>query len=292
MLNTAIKPHILQPSTVVPKGDFLHQLKQDGHRTLLHYDNGKISVYTRNKNNVSSKYIELQNIKLPVDNCILDGELICFDLESETEQPIPCFDSLQIRFQTSNPDKIKSLSNTLPVMFSAFDIIFLNGESLINKPLSFRFEKLQTLITNEQYISLCPTFSDGEALFEKVVELGMEGVCSKSLSGLYQLNARPTAKSNDVWYKIKNYQYETVQIGAIRKKEFGWMMLQEGKYKGILEFVPPDERKAFYLISKQLKRDEDKNYIYIDPLIQCEVKYQCLSKKGLMRSPSFVKFIV
>jgi DNA ligase-1 len=69
------------------------------------------------------------------------------------------------------------------------------------------------------------------------------------------------------------------------------MMLQEGKYRGILEFVPPDERKAFYQVSKQLIQSENKNYIYLDTRIQCRVKFQCLSKKGLMRSASFVEFI-
>ncbi|WP_209124505.1 DNA polymerase LigD [Alkalihalobacillus sp. BA299] len=288
MLNTPIKPMLLQPSTTIPKGEFLHQLKMDGHRTLLHYDHGKIKVFTRHMNDVTAKYPELQHIRLPVDTCILDGELICFD---ESDPPKPCFDSLTTRFQASNPNKIQSLLNTLPVSFSAFDIIFLNGQSLIDKNLAFRFNKLQSIITNEPYISLCPTFSDGEALFEKIVELGLEGVCSKSLSGFYRLNERPTSKSNDVWFKIKNYQYQIIQIGALRKGEFGWMMLQDGKYRGILEFVPPDERKAFYQVSKQLVKGEDKKYIYLEPRLQCKVKYQCLSKKGLMRSASFVEFI-
>lgn len=286
MLNTPIKPMLLQPSTNIPKGeDYIHQIKLDGHRTLLHYDRGKISVYTRHLNNVSSKYPELQHIKLPVDTCILDGELICFDQESDP--PKPCFDSLTTRFQMSKEEKIKILTNKLPVSFSAFDIIFLNGSSLMGESLQSRLKKLQSLITNDSYISLCPTFTDGQSLFENVVELGLEGVVSKNLSSKYHLNSRP----KDVWYKIKNYQYGIIQIGAIRKKEFGWMMLQDGKYKGILEFVPPDERRAFHQISKQLIRDENKNYIYLEPHVQCKVKYQCLSKKGLMRSASFVEFI-
>jgi DNA ligase-1 len=287
LLNTPIKPMLLQPSTTIPKGEFLHQLKMDGHRTLLHYDHGKIKVFTRQMNDVTSKYPELQHIKLPVDTCILDGELICFD--NESDPPKPCFDSLTTRFQTSNPNKIQTLLKTLPVSFSAFDIIFLNGESLLDKNLASRFEKLQSIITNEPYISLCPTFFDGESLFERVVDLGLEGICSKSLNSRYHLDSRPTGK--DAWYKIKNYQYDIVQIGALRKNQFGWMMLQDGKYRGILEFVPPDERKAFYQVSKQLIQSEKKNYIYLDTRIQCRVKYQCLSKKGLMRSASFVEFI-
>jgi len=68
-------------------------------------------------------------------------------------------------------------------------------------------------------------------------------------------------------------------------------MQQEGTYKGILEFVPANERKAFYQISKQLIIEEDENYFYLEPLLQCKVKYQCLSKKGLLRCASFVEFV-
>lgn len=70
------------------------------------------------------------------------------------------------------------------------------------------------------------------------------------------------------------------------------MLDQDDQYKGVLEFVPPNERKAFYHISKQLIVGEDKDYIHLDPLIQCEVKYQCLSNNGFMRSASFQRFIV
>lgn len=92
------------------------------------------------------------------------------------------------------------------------------------------------------------------------------------------------SRPNNVIFKTKNYQYSTVSISGIRKEKFGWLMKEDNKYRGILEFVPPDERKAFYHISKQLIIDEDKDFIYLDPLIKCEVKYQCLSKNGYMRS--------
>lgn len=285
MLNTPFLPMLLQPSTTIPTGpNYTFQLKLDGHRTLLHYDHGNVRVFTRMMNEVTYKYPELNNISLPVDTCILDGELICFD--TEANPPNPCFDSLTTRFQTSKIDRINSLVHSLPVSFSAFDIIYINGQRLINEPLSYRLNKLQSLITNNSYISLCPTFPEGEHLFESVKTQGLEGIVAKDLSTPYKFNSRPS-----YWKKIKAYQSGVIQISAIRKKKFGWMMLEGGQYKGVLEFVPPNERKAFYTISKQLIQGEDENYIYLDPVIQCKVKYQCLSKKGLMRSASFVEFI-
>lgn len=61
---------------------------------------------------------------------------------------------------------------------------------------------------------------------------------------------------------------------------------------GMLEFVSPVEREAFYKFYKQLIIKEDKEYFHLDPVVKCKVKYQCLSKKGYMRSASLEKFIV
>lgn len=229
---------------------------------------------------------ELQNIILPVDNCILDGEMVCFDKESNP--PVPSFESLMTRFHAYKDEVIKRFQTMLPVHFSAFDVLFINNERIVNKNLAYRLKVLESLIKNDDFISLCPTYLDGEKLFERVVELGLEGIVSKNLNKPYYIDSRPA----DVFIKIKNYQYGIFQIGAIRKNKFGWLMLQDGKYKGILEFVPQNERNAFYQVSKQLIKKEDKNYLYLEPLITCEVKYQCLSKNGTLRSPSFEKFIL
>ncbi|GIO24795.1 DNA polymerase LigD [Oceanobacillus sp. J11TS1] len=285
MLFTAIKPMLVHPSDYIPvKANYIHQLKLDGHRALLHFNDGAIMIYTRHGNEVTYKYPELQNLQFPVSNCILDGEMICFDSDNK-----PCFDSLMSRFRATRAGKIKELTDLLPVHFSAFDILFLNGESLLNKPLADRLAALETVITNTPYISICPTYSDGHELFNSVESLGLEGIVSKNLDKTYTMDARPT----NSFLKIKNYQYATVKIAGIRKQKFGWLMLgSDDRYKGVLEFVPPNERKSFYQISKQLITSEDKDYIYLDPLISCEVKYQCLSKKGYMRSASFQKFII
>ncbi|MGG2091556.1 hypothetical protein AB1283_02270 [Bacillus sp. S13(2024)] len=48
----------------------------------------------------------------------------------------------------SNQEKIKEIKDLLPVHFSSFDILYLNGESLINKPLSERLDTLNTIVEN------------------------------------------------------------------------------------------------------------------------------------------------
>ncbi|MCM3362549.1 DNA polymerase LigD [Niallia sp. MER TA 168] len=286
MLNTPLKPMLLQPSEIISTdSNYIHQLKFDGHRALFHYDHGKITIYTRHGNDVTVKYIELLNINLPVRTCILDGEMIVLDKNSEI--PKPNFESLMTRFQASQRDKIDSLAKSIPVHFVAFDILFLNGVSTIHDPLEKRLDILSSIIDNDHLISAATSFNDGQTLFNKVKKLGLEGIVSKNLSSKYKLDSRTFA-----FQKIKNYQFLIGNIYGYKKHSFGWLIKEGNQSRGIVEFVPKKEREAFYKISKQLIIGEDKNFVYLDPLLKGEIKYQCLTSKGFMRSASFQKFII
>ncbi|MBO0994623.1 ATP-dependent DNA ligase [Bacillus sp. SD088] len=170
MLFTTIKPMLVSPSIIIPvQSNYIHQLKFDGHRALLHFKDGTIKIYTRQGNEVTYKYPELQKLQFPVSNCILDGEMICFDSDNK-----PCFDSLMTRFRASKTNKIEEKRDEIPVHFNAFDILYLNDQSLLNKPLANRLEMLDNIIINTAYLSTCPTYSDGQELFERVKLLELE----------------------------------------------------------------------------------------------------------------------
>ncbi|MEW9668640.1 DNA polymerase LigD [Ammoniphilus sp. 3BR4] len=282
MLNSPIKPMLLHKSNNVPNGDYLHQLKWDGFRSLLHYDNGQVKLFTRNQNECTLQFPEMKNIELNVQNAILDGEMIVLD-----ESNKPCFESVMSRFQASNELSIKRGTKTLPTHFVAYDILFLNDQDITKLALEDRLKHLYNVVHFSKEISACESFEDGEELFHSVSKMGLEGIVSKRKGSKYTLDTR----SHD-WVKVKNYQFEEVEIAAIRKDQFAWSLTKNGKYVGVTEFVPPDEKKAFNQISKQIIRNEDKNWIYLEPLIKCKVKFQCWTKSGLMRSPSFVEFVL
>lgn len=71
-------------------------------------------------------------------------------------------------------------------------MLFLNDQPLINKSLIDRFERLDSVVVNIPYIFLCPTYPDGQDLFEKVRSLGLEGIVSKKIDKLYTLDSRST----------------------------------------------------------------------------------------------------
>lgn len=190
------------------------------------------------------------------------------------------------RFQTTNPMSIKSLISSLPAHFVAFDVIYVNNQSVVSNPLIDRLKMLESIVEPSNSISICPSSSDGQQLFDRVKELGLEGICSKALSSPYLLDTR-----SDYWMKTKVYLYETVTITGIRKKEFAWSLAKNGEYVGTMEFVIPQARKAFYQVSKQITVNETEDWRYLQPMIQCKVRFQSYTKSGLLRSPSFVEFV-
>lgn len=279
MLNTPIKPMLLHKSDSPPSGNLIHQLKFDGFRCLLHYSQGQVRLFTRHQNECTVQFPEILP-KLNCDSAILDGEMVVMGGIK------PCWESVMKRFQTTNPMSIRSLMSSLPAHFVAFDVIYVNNQSTVTMPLIDRLSTLESIVEPSNAISICPSSSDGQQLFNRVKDLGLEGICSKELSSPYMLNTRTS-----YWLKTKNYLYETVTITGIRKKEFAWWLSKEGEYVGTMEFVTPEARKAFYHISKQITVKETENWRYVQPVIKCKVKFQSYTKSGLMRSPSFVEFV-
>ncbi|MBP1309218.1 DNA ligase-1 [Paenibacillus sp. 1182] len=288
MLNKPFQPMVLQKSEKVPSDRrFLHQYKWDGHRLLFHYDRGKVRLFTRELNECTHQYPELQSIQLPVESCILDGE--CIVLDPLLSPPMPCFESVMTRFHASKESSIKKYMNSFPAHFVVWDMVFLNGKPLHQLALTERIELLEDVVAPDSRISITPSYDDGEMLFENITKIGGEGVVSKPKESKYKFGS---CSDHNAWYKTKNYQYEIVEIGGIRKAKFGWSLLHKGKYVGELEFPPSKEiSKAFFKIAKQLAVRETEDWIILEPILKCKVKFQCYSKSGKMRSPSFIEFI-
>lgn len=73
-------------------------------------------------------------------------------------------------------------------------------------------------------------------------------------------------------------------ISGIRKDKFGAVLsFEDGSYAGVMEFMPPLDKKKLYIMMKKV--DETDKYIKIEP-VRCQVKYRNLAKAGLLRIPS------
>lgn len=295
MLNQFISPMLLQPVTPEHiKKDWMSSLKWDGFRIIIHYDHGKVRAFTRHGTEVTMRFPELSQIQLPVKSAILDGECICFDLNQQQDTPQSplnppkiWWDDAMTRFNTKKESAVKLISQTLKAHFPLWDILFLDNMSLLKKSFMERRSILSSIVQASEVLSVTPLFEDGESLFAKAQELGLEGIVQYRPTAQYYLDKRP----NDVIVKIKNYQYVDCQICSIRKGEFGWGLMINGSYVGVLEFPPVEAvRREFYSLSKKLNRSENDKWIHLDPVVTCRVKFQCFTKEGKLRSPTFVQF--
>ncbi|WP_349774452.1 hypothetical protein [Mesobacillus maritimus] len=125
---------------------------------------------------------------------------------------------------------------------------------------------------------------NASAYFHLVQQQGLEGIVLKRKDSRYEVGKR-----SHPWIKVINYQYDDVLITRLRKGGFGLLLsFLDSKPPGVMEFMPPAERKELYSLYQVIS--EDDNYIFIEP-IRFRVKYRHLTKGGLLRIPSFVGWI-
>jgi len=124
---------------------------------------------------------------------ILDGELVVMTNGK------PDFYALRRRSLMQNEFKIKLASKESPVIFVAFDILYLNGQSMCDRPL---YERKKILADNvkENGLSISRFIeTNGTALFNAAVENNLEGVIAKRADSIY----RPNKRTHD-WLKFIN----------------------------------------------------------------------------------------
>lgn len=257
---------------------YISELKIDGIRLILSKINGKINLFTRHNNEVTSKFPELTTINIP-DGTVLDGEVVVTDSYGK-----PDFEATMSRFHAGKNGKQQ-------IQYCVFDILYFKGKKITSKPLLERKNILESVIVPNDNIALVQwTIGNGEAYFNLTKEHGLEGIVMKRSDSSYQVNKR----SQD-WLKVINYQFAKAYVTGLRKDEFGLLLgiEENGKIRpaGIMEFMAPAARKQFYQRYKNFIIDENNKFIFLDPKIKLKVKFRNYTKQGLFRIPSFVEYV-
>jgi DNA ligase-1 len=284
-----ISPMLLEKSNE-PFNDpsFLFEPKIDGHRLIMTYEKGETRLFTRHNNECTRQYPELWNPAVIGDDFIFDGEVCSVDTETGSID----FERVMERFQLSKKARINSAAKNRPVHYIVFDVLQHNGRDLRKLPLIKRKSILESIIKPNPYISVIPvTENDGSDLYSVICTKKMEGIVAKRKDSLY------VSKRSSDWLKIVRYENAEVFISGYRKAEFGWLAQVEenGKKRaaGIIELgVPPKHKKAFYGIAKQLITGEDKNFVYLEPVLKAKVKFRNWTRNNMLRTPSFVEFVL
>jgi ATP-dependent DNA ligase len=167
-----IKPQLTRLAEEAPKGtDWLHEIKYDGYRMHARIDGGKIQLLTRTGLDWSHRYkrtIEALRL-LKVKSAYLDGELCALNADG-----LPVFSRLQAAMDEGRTDQL---------VFFAFDLLYLNGESTAQLPLIKRKERLKRLFKKDiQGLRYSEhVFTDGPRFREHACKLGLEGITSKRI---------------------------------------------------------------------------------------------------------------
>ncbi len=179
------------------EGDWVFQVKWDGVRILVYKTGSETEVINRHLNNRTLQYPELMDTAsyANADSFVLDGEVIAL-VDGK-----PSFHQVMKRDRLRGEAVIEHMKDEIPIIYMVFDCLYVNGESMMDKPLYKRQELLRTIISETEHVRITENFAEGEGLFQAVKEQGLEGIICKDLEAGYL----PGGK-DDRWQKIKNYQ--------------------------------------------------------------------------------------
>lgn len=252
--------------------------KLDGIRALC-YVNKEMRFFSRNGIEITSRYPELAvRSSIKAKSALLDGEIIVLDPE------------LAPRFSLWQQGHA--------AVYVVFDLLMLNGTSVMTEPLLTRKNLLQEIITPTDTLELCLYTSNGPALWKEMVKRDMEGVVAKRISSLYEPGIRSKA-----WLKIKAYKtLEAIIIGYTSGKRTISSLLLGIYDKKTLLYIgkvgtgfSDDMLRNLYTILKPLETKQPpvatdiQTVQWVKPQIACEIKYQEMTTALRLRHPVFLR---
>ena len=291
---------------------WIFEPKWDGVRTLAVCGHDETRLISRNSNEVTATYPEVASLhnRLVAIDAVVDGEIVAMDAGR------PSFERLQSRINLQNPRDVERAMKSIPVTFIAFDILYLDGRSLVDLPIEERKEILDATVVVSDRVQVSPCIEgDGISLFEAAKARNLEGIVAKKLGSPY----RPGRRARE-WLKIKTVRDVDLVIGGYTKGEgsrsttFGSLLVgaytDEGlRFVGAVGTGFTDKLLAAVLPhlkeleTSELPFTEDpqklppghfskpiKNPRWVEPYLVARVEYRELTSGGRLRAPSFKGF--
>jgi bifunctional non-homologous end joining protein LigD len=167
-------PMMATPSKIAPGGDgWAFELKWDGVRAIAFIDGGRIRLASRKGNEITHRYPELRRLgeQLGTREVVFDGEIIATD-----DAGRPSFERLQSRMHVEGDAAIRRLVREVPVVYMLFDILWLDGHSLMELPYEVRRAQLTALALNGSAWQTPPNeVGDGAAMIDVSKRFELEG---------------------------------------------------------------------------------------------------------------------
>jgi len=224
--------------------------KFDGFRVQIHKYGNKVSMFSRNLENMTHMFPELIEGTLKqvkAKTAILDTEALAYQKESEEFLP---FQETTKRRRKHN---ITEMAKSLPLRAFVFDILYADGKSLIDTPLVKRMEILKKVVKKDDILIPSPgeildTPKKLQLMLDDAISKGLEGVVVKKVDSMYEAGGRSFN-----WVKLKRHSAGELQdtidcvvlgyiFGKGKRTAFGAGALLVGVYD--------DEKDEFVTVSK------------------------------------------
>jgi bifunctional non-homologous end joining protein LigD len=277
----------------LPGGDgWVYEVKLDGYRALAYVRGGAVELRSRADNDLTQRFSAVaQGIPgaLRSPDCVLDGEVCALD------------ESGSVSFSAMQQGRGR-------LVYYVFDVLELDGDPLLDRPLVERRARLDTLLDRRsRAIRLSEAFENGAALLEVVRREGLEGVIAKRSDSRYE----PGRRSRQ-WLKVKTRpEQELVVVGYTRgqgaRSRLGALVLgihergglrwagnvgsgfTERDIEGLLHRLESLERPGSPLVeTPRMPRVRATDVVWVEPELVVEVRFSEWTHEGRLRAPVFL----
>ena len=210
--------------------------KLDGMRVLALLRDGEVRLLSRRGMDVAERFPAIARAigRQPASSLILDGEIVALD-----ERGVPSFELLQERMHLSGPTGVAAAEARVPVLYYAFDLLYLDGVDLRGVPLEDRIDTLARVLMPTAEVRLLEAFdTDGVTAFAVAQQNGLEGIVAKRRDSVYESGRRSRA-----WAKVKSRTSDEFVVGGYsageggRARTFGSLLVGQFAADGRLRYA-------------------------------------------------------
>lgn len=286
-------------STHIAQGEpFIHQIKWDGIRGITYIDQSQYKIFTKNGNDRTSYYPELNEITglFQGKSGVIDGEIIVLD-----DNLRPSFHYILNRERVRVESRVRYYSKKYPVKYILFDLLCLDGKDLRKYPLEERLHLLGKMVNKSNTVTLTDSFDDGKKLFELMEEKNYEGIVSKNKYSPYI-----AGKKHNQWFKTKILKKMLVVIGGIKFDNQRIKSLLLGIYSddtiiyvgnasiGLNQSDMNLLKEHTHVISMEkspfANLTKEKDVIWLKPFLTCWVSFLEWTNSNSLRHPKIIGF--
>ena len=297
----ALEPMLATLVDKPPRGEaWLYEVKWDGIRAIAFLEREEVRITSRSGLRCERQYPELGVMphQVAAQTAILDGEIAVLD-----EKGVSRFHLIQPRIANGDPNSISHLARSTPVVYFAFDLLYLDGYDLRGVSLAKRRELLDAVVTAGGVLRISEVFPGaGEELLEAARGIGLEGVVAKHASSTYE------SRRSREWVKIKIVGEQEFVIGGFTAPQgdrdyFGALVLglyDAGELQWVGNVGTGFDQKLLASLFAGLKPlivekcpfaerpKPDKGMTWVSPELVCQVKFANWTPDRRLRAPVFL----